>query len=169
MDPLKKSRGFERIINRPESMNRMRRYGENTFTVIFWWLWVFWFRPVLLLLLWVFGIRLFFTEIAYEKIGMDTAVFLNYMMVVIIIYSILLLWNRYNYMHFHGKDRRKMSADVTDEEMADFYGVRGDEIRRIKNWKKMKVNYLADNSVLIESGDGETDGVKVQRNRGFSE
>ena len=140
------------IINRPSAITKKRRYGEKTLTAMFWSLWALWLRPVMMLALWAFGFRMFMTEIAYEKIGIDGRFFVRYLFVIVIIYSLLQLWNRYNYLHFHGRERRKAMKDVADAEMAEFYRVSEDAVKKIKNMKQLSVRVLEGGNIVFGTG-----------------
>jgi poly-beta-1,6-N-acetyl-D-glucosamine biosynthesis protein PgaD len=54
-----------------------------------------------------------------------------YIFLVSIIYMLLQLWNRYNYIRFRNKERRKARKDVEDVEMADYYKMKESDVKKL--------------------------------------
>ena len=140
------------IIDRPDLMTKTRRYGESTTAAIAWVLWVFLTRPLLFIALWAFGARVFYVEMVKSVGWRNWEAFGKYFLGIIGICLLLLFWNRYNVMRFRGKERRRASLKVTDVEMASFYRMSEQDVRHIKNWKVVNVQFLPGRRLLFGSG-----------------
>jgi poly-beta-1,6-N-acetyl-D-glucosamine biosynthesis protein PgaD len=169
------------IIDRPDLMTTTRRYGESTTAAIAWVLWVFLTRPLLFIALWAFGARVFYVEMVksvgwrnWEAFGKYLSVgwrnweaFGKYFLAIIGICLLLLFWNRYNVMRFRGKERRRASKEVADVEMASFYRMSEQDVRHIKNWKTVNVQFLPGRKLLFGSGSAD-DALVIEGSHKFS-
>ena len=155
------------IIDRPDLMTRTRRYGESTTAAIAWALWVFLTRPLLFIALWAFGARVFYVEMVKSVGWRNWEAFGKYFLTIIGICLLLLFWNRYNVMRFRGKERRRASKEVADVEMASFYRMLEQDVRHIKNWKTVNVQFLPGRRLLFGSGSAD-DALVIEGSHKFS-
>ncbi|AYH46079.1 poly-beta-1,6-N-acetyl-D-glucosamine biosynthesis protein PgaD [Azoarcus sp. DN11] len=103
--------GHPLIYERPEAQAKGARQAMTVVTWIGWGVWVYLWRPVLTLLLWVMGIRIAqhqwidlsgwtgLIDFAYDTMPYGWA-----------LCAALLIWATVNYLRFHGKERRKARA-----------------------------------------------------------
>jgi poly-beta-1,6-N-acetyl-D-glucosamine biosynthesis protein PgaD len=149
---LKSKKTSVHIIDKPWALNRTRRYSERMFTIVFWWLWAFWLRPVIVLILWALGIRMVFIEIIKTKFGLEIGILLMYVFLVSTIYILLQSWNRYNYLRFRNRERRKAKKDVEDAEIAEHYRLKESEVAKLKNMDFLEIDILSGDIIFNDSG-----------------
>lgn len=141
------------IIEQPGSLSTKRRYGERTINLVSWGFWVLLFRPLIVLILWVLGIRLAFMEIYKAESAPIWQTYLTYLFGVSMIYALLQAWNRYNVMRFRGKERRRRVKDATEEEMSSYFQISKEDLQNLKKWRKANITFLHDHRLVFETGD----------------
>lgn len=136
--------GDDVIIDKPEAQNRGQRVAQGLLTVGFWCLFLSLLRPLLALLGWLVGIRLFTHEMI-EKNGARLLLeaLRNYGLVVLLLAVILRSWAWYNHRRFAGRDkRRKTLPPIPLEEIARFHKV---DTTALSLWQKDRWLYVRHN------------------------
>ena len=125
------------IIDRPDLQSLRQRYATSFITFAFWVLWFYIWLPMLSLIAWGLGIKLFYEEMiargGYEQF-IESALF--YFLTVLLIAVIFLTWAGYNLYRFRGKSRRKAITPYKHEEYAAFFSVDSEQLTQ---WKQLKV------------------------------
>jgi biofilm PGA synthesis protein PgaD len=113
------------IIDKPEAQKRGQRVAQGLLTAGFWCLFLSLLRPLLALLGWLIGIRLFTREMIEKGGGWQFLEALrNYGLVVLLMAIILRTWALYNHRRFAGRDKRRNTMPpVSIEEIARYHHV----------------------------------------------
>lgn len=138
------------IIEKPQLIRKFRFFSEMSLAVIGWAVWLFIIRPIFLVLLWFMGFRIFYEEIIQNESLKNFKQLWVYLFVIILLYTILQVWNRYNVIRFRGKERRRSSAPASEKEMGDFYEITEEDVRNLKKWKRVNVHFCPDHQIVFE-------------------
>ncbi len=136
------------IIDRPDALNKIRRRTEWSMTTIGWVIWFTLCRPILMLALWVFGIRQMYVHMV--KLHGFPAVlefFKVYGWVILGIAVALRLWNYYNIVLFRNRERRRHVRETTSQEMERSFGLPDGSLTRIQSWREVAVVFDSDGRV----------------------
>lgn len=138
------------IIEKPQLIRKFRFFSEMSLAVIGWTVWLFIVRPIFLVLLWIMGFSIFYEEIIKNESVKNLKQLWVYLIVIMLLYTILQLWNRYNVIRFRGKERRRSSAPASDKEMGAFYEMTEEDVRNLKRWEMVDVHFYPDNQIVFE-------------------
>lgn len=120
-------------------------------TVVFWAVWLYLVAPLISLLLWVFGVRLFAKEFSnggYEALLTSLAA---YSAVLLILVGLLALWIAWNVTRYGGRhDRRTVKrAQVSDEEVEEAFHLDDTLLDVIRAERVVRVDLDRDDCVLL--------------------
>ncbi len=133
---------YSLIINRPEALDPARRAIEWGVTSMGWVIWIFLVRPLLLVFLWVLGIRIFTHQmITLHGFTGILEKWQLYLGIILAIYIIIRGWNIYNYVRFSKINRRRTVRDVTVEELAEFFEMPIHRIKDINQWEDISIEF----------------------------
>lgn len=133
------------IIDKPEAQQRSQRIAQGLLTVGFWCVFLSLLRPLLALIGWLVGIRLF----TYEMIEQDGGRVLmgtlrDYGLVVLLLAVVLRSWAWYNHRRFAGRDqRRRTMQPVSMEVIARYHNV---DPSALSMWKRDRCLYVRHNA-----------------------
>ena len=130
------------IIDRPELQSNAQRYGWSSITFIFWLLYIYLWLPLITLVAWWIGAKLFNLHIIQlngytsllEKLGLYSAI-------IFIISAILIGWAKIEHLRFKDKPRRKGSVAVTDKEIAKKYNLQESQLAHLRLEKSVIVHF----------------------------
>jgi poly-beta-1,6-N-acetyl-D-glucosamine biosynthesis protein PgaD len=127
-----------KIRDNPGLRSFLRNISETTFTGFIWAVWIYFLLPVINVVFWIFGFQLINIAVI-EQVGYEELLQLLMKMgwAVVIVFVIFHAWGYYNYMRFGKRSRRKASAPVTIEALAEHYGIPADEIRGMQKQKEI--------------------------------
>jgi len=138
------------IIDRPEALGPFRRSLEWSITSIGWIIWFFLCRPVILILLWLLGFRLFYEHmIRLGGLRGLQEFFWIYSGMVLSIFLILRGWNVYNLRKFNKKSRRQNSAVVTGLELEQYFKMPPGGMKDLQGWKDISIDFMSDHFLKI--------------------
>ncbi len=132
-----------KIIDEPALKSPWRHLLEGSVTLFFWAVWIYWLLPVFTALMWYFGISLFYREI-FPQGGMGE--FLTLLrdagITFLVIIAIIFIWTHYNYLWFlrRGERRNKLVTICHDEDLAKFFKVDVDQMRKGKESPLLEVH-----------------------------
>ena len=132
------------IIEHPEWQTPRQRVLLGSVTLIFWMGWFYLWVPVISVLAWVFGYRIF--EYQMIVLGGYTGVIELlgwYALSVLLLGGSLIAWATYNILRFNQVTRRNPRFPVTVENQAKYFGV---DAKDIALWRKSQL-------VVIEHDD----------------
>ncbi len=120
------------IIENRRGADRVQRYGQGALTAAFWFGFGMLLRPLLTFAAWLVGGH-FLNEAVLSREGLVSLarVPVLYVLVVVMIGIALTGWASYNLLRFRNNERRTRQPDaLTAEEMAGFFSVSPDQIRK---------------------------------------
>lgn len=120
-------------------------------TLLFWGVWLYLVLPLVSLLLWFFGVRLFIQEItkgAYEGLRASLA---DYSLVLLVLVALLAAWIGWNVSRYGGsKDRRTVRlADVTDREVQKWFRLDESLLSVLRDERFVHVDLDGDGCVML--------------------
>ncbi|PIP12730.1 MAG: poly-beta-1,6-N-acetyl-D-glucosamine biosynthesis protein PgaD [bacterium (Candidatus Stahlbacteria) CG23_combo_of_CG06-09_8_20_14_all_40_9] len=126
------------IIDKPKLKSFIRNLTEMSFTVIIWGFWLYLFLPLLTFVLWLLGIRYFYTEVIeaagyrelinlWGKVGWS----------ILGIFLILRLWGYYNYWRFGKRERRKRFSSNTYHKLAEYFQIPLEQLPTLQSSKEV--------------------------------
>ena len=130
------------IIERPELQSNAQRYGWSSITFIFWLLYIYLWLPLITLVAWWVGAKLFNLHIIQlngyvgllDKLGLYAAI-------IFIISAMLIGWAKIEHLRFKNKPRRKGSSAVTDREVAKKYNLQESQLAQLRLEKSLVVHF----------------------------
>jgi poly-beta-1,6-N-acetyl-D-glucosamine biosynthesis protein PgaD len=127
------------IIDNPEKKSFLRKGAEAAFTVLMWGIWSYLLLPILNLILWLIGIRIFYLELvagsAYPEF---LALARSAGWIVLTIFVILRCWGLYNYWKFGKVNRRtSVSSDFGERQLSEHFQVSSEIVRDLRTQKEV--------------------------------
>jgi poly-beta-1,6-N-acetyl-D-glucosamine biosynthesis protein PgaD len=161
--PIAESSTVGALMSRRSSPARPLSAGVTSLlTVVCWAVWIYLVLPLVSLLLWAFGIRLFMTELT--KGGYDGLLFslAAYSSVVLVLVGVLALWIVWNVVRYGGShDRRTVKREeVTDLEVQQAFHLDDSLLATLRNERLLRLDLDKDDCVMMM---GAEPSGKVQR------
>lgn len=138
------------IISRPDRQSAGQRYGQRLLTLMFWLLTAYLLRPLITLIAWAAGLRLF-SEIMIDEEGLVSLFQLlgSYVLIIAGIGAALGSWALYNLLRFRGRDKRtRHPRPVSPEEEASHYGLDPEAVRQWRQCRRLLVRHDANGRPL---------------------
>jgi poly-beta-1,6-N-acetyl-D-glucosamine biosynthesis protein PgaD len=130
-----------KIIDNPSLKSFFRNMGEWSFTMVMWGIWIYFFLPIINLILWLLGIRHFYLEIIQKSGYLD---FLHLVervgWIILIVFGILRLWGWYNYKKFGHLNRRKFPRSTTPEQLSKYFKIPVETIKTLQTQKEVLID-----------------------------
>jgi poly-beta-1,6-N-acetyl-D-glucosamine biosynthesis protein PgaD len=126
------------IFDNPRLKSFWRQITEGGVTGLMWAGWIYLFLPLVNLVLWYLGIRIFYVRVI-QTTGYHEFMELMTRMgwAVVIIFLVLRVWGYYNFFRFGKKNRRtRITADLQQEKMAAFFQLPPEEIKTLQARKE---------------------------------
>jgi len=117
----------------------------------FWAVWLYLVLPLVSLLLWVFGVRLFLREIAADRFeGLRTSV-VAYSSILLVLVGLLALWIAWNVVRYGGShDRRTVKrAEATDEEVREAFRLDDSLLEVMRVERLVRIDLDDDDCVMM--------------------
>lgn len=138
------------IIERPELQSMSQRYGWKTVTFLFWMFYIYLWVPLITLVVWLVGVKLFHInmiefkgyESLVDKLGL-------YSIIILIISIILIGWAEVNRMRFKNKLRRLDNDELSVSEVAKKYDLEESHLTQLRQKKSIIVQF-SDKGVISE-------------------
>ena len=131
------------IRDNPKLSGLVRNVSETSFTGLMWGIWLYLLLPVLNILLWYMGIRVFYVEVIEDVGYMELLGLINKMgWTVITVFLALRLWGYYNYIRFGRKNRRRGTLPVTIEKLAEHYNIPVEDIKTMQSEKEVDWHHV---------------------------
>jgi poly-beta-1,6-N-acetyl-D-glucosamine biosynthesis protein PgaD len=126
------------ITDRPKLRSFFRNITEMSFTSVAWGFWVYLFLPLVNIVLWLLGARIFYLEV------IDTAGYKEFLDLwgrlgwsILGVFLVLRIWGYYNYWRFGRRDRRKGISFNTHEKLAEYFQVPLEQIPDLQSNKEI--------------------------------
>ena len=133
--------------------HKWQRVTELTLTTLFWLAWLYLIMPLISLLLWAVGVRLFVEEMivrgGYEAL---IAEFVHYGLVILAMLVATLLWVYWNLRRYGRHEKRTQQPDpVSLAEIAAVSGLTPKETHRVWDSRKLQVRFDDNDHPLIKA------------------
>lgn len=118
-------------------------------TVGFWALWIYLVMPLVSLLLWVFGVRLFLEQHSGgEGLGTTMAAYASILLALI---GLLALWIAWNVMRYGGRnDRRTVKrAEASDERVQEAFRLDDSLLGLMRDGRSVRIDLDRDGCVMV--------------------
>jgi poly-beta-1,6-N-acetyl-D-glucosamine biosynthesis protein PgaD len=157
--PIVEARPVHSMLERRRSGRRPVSTGMlSVLTVLFWGVWVYLVLPILALLLWAAGIRLFVTEMVASGRHDLVRALLSYSTVLLTLVALLLLWILWNSVRYGGdSDRRTQKRpEVEDLEVGKSFSLDFTLLSTLRTQRFLRLELDRDDCVvLLEEDLGE--------------
>lgn len=137
------------IIYRPDLVPKHQRAVSSGITLFAWLIWIYLFLPLISLAGWWLGIELFasYMLLPEERTYFVTLTF--YLIVIALFALIILVWSRYNQLHFGSRTRRSRASGVSDEMVQARFQLDAETLDQIHASKVMVLD-LDDDGLIRE-------------------
>ncbi len=140
------------IINKPHALNRKNRLTSASLTFIFWLMLFYLWQPLISLIAWGFGFKVFYEHMiilgGFEGF-LEMLSF--YLLVISIMSSLLIMWAIYNRLRFKNKTKRQATTTVSAQDMADFFKVNADLQHQWKTKKNLTIFITPENAITVKT------------------
>ncbi|SPL72024.1 poly-beta-1,6-N-acetyl-D-glucosamine biosynthesis protein PgaD [Acinetobacter stercoris] len=106
--------------------------------------WLIWFWlliPLFTLFLWWFEGKTIYQQIVVQAGPYSELSLINMVVMIIIFISCLFIWATYNWVRFYGNDRRTAPPEVTDQQMANSFDLRVNDLQNLHKAKNITLFY----------------------------
>lgn len=120
-------------------------------TVGFWAVWLYLVMPLVSLLLWIFGVRLFMEKLSNGSFeGLRTSL-VAYSSILLVLVGLLALWIAWNVVRYGGShDRRTVKrAEFTDQEVREAFRLDGTLLEVMRTERLVRIDLDRDDCVLM--------------------
>lgn len=128
------------VPKKAEQKKLVRKITELSVTALIWGFWVYLFLPILAVLLWLLGIRMFTVEVIEHTGYLEFLILVKALgWYILTLFLILRLWGYYNYLRFGRRNRRKSLASdgAATQELADYYRMQVSEVQELRSLKEL--------------------------------
>lgn len=133
------------IINRPEKLRGIRKTAEWSATTFGWAVWFFFCRPLFITFLWFLGVEAFYIHMIRLQGFKSVIVFFgSYVSVVLSVFALALIWNKYNKIRYGRRNQRKATPAVTPEELDQSFKMKEGSTAKLHSWKEVRVDFSGD-------------------------
>lgn len=129
------------IIERPDLQSRATRTIYSLVTLVAWLSWLYLWMPLLSLLLWALGVRLFAQELVLPHNFNYLGQLALYGIVMAGLLTLVVCWSQYNFRRFRGVDRRAAPELLAVEDEARHYHLDPQLVRELKAARVATVFY----------------------------
>ncbi len=135
------------IIDRDDLVSpRKRRVGQIV-SVIAWIIWIYLFTPIIALIGWALGVGLFERYILDDPMGTLEAIQV-YALVILIAGLIFIGWASYNWLRFHGHERRHAPPPIGPRELAHRFCISTEKAEEIEHRRIVTVQFNEDAEII---------------------
>lgn len=130
------------IIERPELQSHVHRYGWSSVTFIFWVLYIYLWLPLITLIVWWIGVKLFHTQMIefngytglIGKLGL-------YGTIIIILSATLIGWANVERFRFKDSVRRSDSTPVPVGDIAKLFKLQENQLIQLRQKQSLIVHF----------------------------
>lgn len=150
--PIDKPTTGRALLSRQWSRRRPLPAGLlSLLTVGFWAVWLYLVLPLVSLLLWVFGVRLFMAKLSnggYE--GLSSSL-VAYSSILLVLVGLLALWITWNVVRYGGSnDRRTVKrAEATDEKVREAFRLGDSLLQVMRSERLVRIDLDKDDCIVM--------------------
>lgn len=144
------------VINRPELQAWSQRYGYATITLVFWFVYLYLWQPLISLVLWALGLGLAHHEMVGQGGYLGLLRLLGvYGLIIFALTVVYLGWALINYYRFRGVERRNAQTIVSLQESAEFFGVEPEELSAWRAQRSLRLYHDEHGNVTTAKAVGD--------------
>ena len=128
------------VVDRPELQRNPQRLVYSVLTLVAWVVWVYLWLPLVTLVAWYFGLRIFLREIVIPDPRTMVTVGVVYGLVVLVLGGSLLVWSRYNVRRFRDRERREEVSPLSDQAISEWFGIPGETLAAFRSESSLTVH-----------------------------
>jgi poly-beta-1,6-N-acetyl-D-glucosamine biosynthesis protein PgaD len=123
----------------------------SVLTLFFWGFWLYLVLPLVSLLLWAFGVRFFFHEMANGGVEGLRASLVAYSSILLVLVGVLALWIAWNVVRYGGsRDRRTAKRpEVTDLEVRQAFHLDDGLLDTMRTGRLVRIDLDAEDCVVM--------------------
>lgn len=145
------------IIEQPYLQSSQQWMLYTALTSVLWIIWIYLWLPLVSLIAWGLGIRLFAIEMMRPENLDYLRELLLYGQILLLVFILVMAWSSYNLMRFRGVDRRRPPLPVTESQEAEYFGVPSGVVEDLKCARVITVRF-APNGRITETITGNGNG-----------
>ncbi|MGD0960316.1 MAG: poly-beta-1,6-N-acetyl-D-glucosamine biosynthesis protein PgaD [Methylomonas sp.] len=130
------------IINNPDLQTIRQKYSSTLLTFVFWLIWLYLWTPLITLIAWYFGVKLFYFQMfdlrGIDEVIADAVIFYEIVACIGVSFGV---WALYNYARFKNLERRKALPSVTTGQLAVFFGVEEQQIAELQDAQRISIQF----------------------------
>ncbi len=153
--PIAESSVVQSLRSRQLSHRRPLSAGvASMLTVLFWALWLYLVLPLVSLVLWALGLRLFVTEIAKGAYEGLRGTLVSYSTVLLVLLGLLAIWIAWNVNRYGGsRDRRTVKRpEVSDPEIQRAFRLDDSLLAELRGGRFLRIDLDGDGCVVVHAG-----------------
>jgi biofilm PGA synthesis protein PgaD len=130
------------IIETPKLQTLKHRFSSSLVTFIFWAFWFYLWQPVISIIAWAMGVRIFYENmISLGGIGGFLKLLGIYTLVVCLIAVVFFGWAYYNNRRFKNKKRRGKFWKISFNNLAERYDLNEEQVLDCKASRRLVVHF----------------------------
>jgi poly-beta-1,6-N-acetyl-D-glucosamine biosynthesis protein PgaD len=155
--PTAETATVKALLSRQWSKRRPLPAGLlSLLTLLFWAVWLYLVLPLVSLLLWAFGVRLFMKELSnggYEGLRSSLVAYSSTLLVLVVLLALWITWNVVRYGGSH--DRRTVKrAEATDLEVRQAFRLDHSILEVIRAERLVRIDLDRDDCVVVIAAGG---------------
>ena len=136
------------IIDKPELQKPIWRKFDLLLTFIFWLFYFYLLLPLITLLLWIFGFRLFYTEFLKKEYYSFWMLIKHMGFSVGTVALLLIFWQYYNLWRYGSLNRRKKPPHFSLEKLAHKIGLSPQKAQILQQAQEVEISLEIDGNII---------------------
>jgi len=129
-------------INLPELLSRPERARDKVFTAIMWGVYLYLWAPIVTLFAWLLGFEFGYEIMIRQGEAQNlSGILKDYVIVVLLIFSLVTLWSIGNLLRYGKLQRRHARNDVSSEQMAEFFDIDQETVERLRSTPSVSIEF----------------------------
>ncbi len=130
------------IIESPKLQTLKHRFSSSLVTLIFWVAWFYLWQPVISLLAWSVGVKMFYDHmIGLGGVKGFFQLLLIYILALVVIGLVFFSWAYYNNRRFKNKKRRGRTWKISFMNLGERYEFTGEQVLHCKASRRLVVHF----------------------------
>lgn len=136
------------IINKPDELQYHHKITAVSITFIFWFLIFYLWQPLIAMIAWAFGFKLFYEHMIILGGFAGFAKLIGiYILVITALGFVFILWAKVNQWRFRGKCKRKAIPSVQDSAVVEYFRITSEQHALWKSKKNLTLD-ISDDFVI---------------------
>jgi biofilm PGA synthesis protein PgaD len=137
------------VIDRPELQTVAQRYGFGSVTLMLWLAYLYLWLPIISVIAWLLGARLFYHHIIERGgLGMLASDLQRYGLIIVAMVSVFLGWALINLYRFRNSRRNTRIVAVTTEMLARHYHIDEADVQRMQASQVTEISHDEDGNIV---------------------